>query len=516
MLNISAAAELACLALALITVVTATLLVWRERRSSQRLRVRVLEAARRLSRGDYGHTIDAREQGELTEIAHAFDAASANLRRQSTRLAALLDLDRALLSGDGLEPVLPAAMPAIAAALQCRSVSIVLLDDSHPDRARAYDHCAGGAPPVARELDIDAEQLRHAGGAGDSLEVGAVGVNEAAFLAPLILAGARAFRFCALRDRGTLIGFLCAGFRVEAHANDADDISFAEIAERLSLSSAPRLRSTTVPVVQPPPRSPLESGLHRALQRDEFTLAFQPIVDAHSHHVGGVEALVRWPRDKHGVSRDAAEFIPVAEQSGLIVDLGDWVLRSACQQFAAWRREGLDLDYISVNVSARQLRYAGLLPTVLACLQRSAMTPSQLQIEIRESLLQHDAAALAVLAELAHRGVRLALDDFGAGGSSFSALHSLPVHAIKIDRACVAAMGGDVTMRAIVEAAIGMGAALRRRVIAEGVENSEQLKFLEDAGCDALQGYHFAAPMPAAACGDYLRARQQANATLAA
>jgi len=491
-------------------------LAWRRH---DRLRVRMLEVARHLARRDFGHTLESREAGAMKEIAQAFDRVSATLQRRERQAKALLDLDLALLQGGGLEPVVATVLPAIATALHSRSVSIVLLGAERADRARRFDYVVDGAADPAvqsGEVAIDAGQLRTAPAGGRELDLHAAGVDSEEFLAPLTLSGARAFRLCALECNGRIAGFLCIGFRVDAHDHDEVEIDAGELAQRLSMALTLGARAAIPETPQSAaPRSPLESGLHRALQREEFTLVYQPIVDAHSHRIGGVEALVRWPHGDQGPSRAAAEFIPVAEQCGLIVDLGDWVLRTACVQFDQWRRRGLELDYVAVNVSARQLRYASLLPTVLACLQRSGMRPGQLQIEVNEPLLRDGAESLAVLRELSRRGVRLALDDFGTGPSSLGALQDLPIHAIKIDRSCVAGLPDDPTQRAILAAAVGMGAAARRLVIAEGVETDAQRQCLEAAGCDALQGYLFARPMPAEEIPDYLQARRTATALVA-
>jgi EAL domain-containing protein (putative c-di-GMP-specific phosphodiesterase class I) len=511
-LNITPVLQWLPAAAAILAIVGWARIAWLERRRNGQLRARVLEATRRLARCDFGYAIEARGASELAEIAHAFDVAAANLRRQAQKSTALLDLDRALLRGVGLEPVMSELLSAAAAALQCRSVSIVLLDSASPHRARSFDFLAGAGETAPRHVTIDTQQLRDAPLGARELDVSAVGVDTEDFLAPLTRSGAQAFRLCPLECQSQVAGFLCVGFRVDTHDNNEGDIGASEIAERISLAiSARGLRpampaaATGVTPVVGTARSPLETGLYRALQREEFTLVYQPIITAHSRQVVAVEALVRWPQGSDGATRDAAEFIPVAEQSGLIVDLGDWVLRTACLQFDRWRRDGIDLDYISVNVSARQLRHAGLLPTVLACLQRSGMQGSQLQIEITEGVLDGAPEPLAALRELARHGVHLALDDIDAGDASLDALKDLPLDTIKINRSSVAAMGEDATMRAFVQAAISMGAATHRRVIATGVERQDQLAFLEAARCDAMQGYLFAAPLVAADLPGYLR-----------
>ena len=507
------------LSIALVAVVAAAgvLIARLEQRRSRQLRLRLLEVARHLARRDFGHTIEARTTGELAEIARAFDSASAILRRHAQKTQAVLDLDLALLAGPSVEQAMSAILPTIATALQCRSVSIVLLAGAEPDHARSFDFLANQPLDVApRSVIYHAEQMRTAPTDARNLDARAVGLDDKDFLGPLARSGARAFRFCALVSGGELSGFLCVGFRISAHDSDDGDIGADMIAERLALSLARHKGAGSTSAVMPSGRSRLESGLHRALLREEFTLVYQPIVAAHSRHCGGVEALLRWPQGEDGAVRRAAEFVPVAEQSGLIVDLGDWVLRTACLQFADWRRAGLELDYIAVNVSARQMHNAGLLPTVLGCLQRSDMQPAQLQLEFCARALAEDPESVAVLEELARRGVRLALDDFGVGTAPLGALHTLPIDTIKIDRSCIAAMGADAAQRAIVEGAISMAAASRRRVIAEGVEQRAQCNFLEDAGCDAMQGYLFAPPMPPAVLADYLREQRVATDEFAA
>ena len=497
--------------------VAAVALARRERRRHRQLRLRLLEVARHLARRDFGHTIEARTTGELAEIARAFDSASAILRRHSQRTQALLDLDLALLLGPTVEHAVVSILPAIATALQCRSVSIVLLAGAAPGQARSFDFLTNqplNAEP--RSVILNAQQLRTLPAGSHDLDANAVGLNGKEFLGPLARSGARAFRFCTLASGGQICGFLCIGYRLSAHDSDDADIDADLIAERLSLGLARHAHTRNALAGAIIERSPLESDLHRALQCEEFALVYQPIVEAGSLYCAGVEALLRWPHGNDGAVRSAAEFVPVAEQSGLIVDLGDWVLRTVCLQIESWRRHGLDLDYVAVNLSARQLRNAGLLPTVLGCLRRSGMEPAQLQLEFSAKVLVDDPELLLVLEELARRGVRLALDDFGVGGVTPGALHDLPIDTIKIDHSCIAAMHANSMQRTIVEAAIGMGAASHWRVIAEGVEQDAQRRFLEAAGCDAMQGYLFAPPLPPADLELYLRAQRPRLAGIAA
>ena len=487
----------------------------------------LLAATRRLGRREFaqvpGSAMQEFDEASAWRLGQVYADTASRLRRQFGKLQSLLEMDRWLLSVGAVDETLRGVLPLIAELLQCRAVSVVLLDDLDRNRARSFDFLPEAREPVgaARVIAIDAERLRAARAQEPGLEVSAIGVNSEEFLAPLAASGALAFRVCPLEFRDQVRGFLCIGYRVDAHAQEDAGFGATEIAERLGLALAGRASTaaaaalTGAAAVMPRTRSPLETGMQRALRREEFALAYQPIVAAHSRHVNAVEALVRWPNGTDGLSRTAAEFVPVAEDSGLIVDLGDWVLRTACTQFDSWRRNGLTLDYVAVNVSARQLRHSGLLATVLACLQRSNMQPSQLQLEITEDMLREGPDAVALLRELAQRGVRLALDDFGDGNSSLSAVRDLPVTALKIDRSCVAGLGVNESVQSLVRAVIGMGAATSKIVIAEGVEDRYQLEFLEAAGCDSLQGFLFAPALPAAEIPAFVTAYSEAPSLVA-
>jgi diguanylate cyclase (GGDEF)-like protein len=243
-------------------------------------------------------------------------------------------------------------------------------------------------------------------------------------------------------------------------------------------------------------RAELEGGLRRALANSEFMLVFQPIVRSDSGECAGVEALLRWPGHAGG-DTSPAEFVPVAEECGLIVELGDWVLRTACRQFQELKRASVELDYISVNVSAHQLRQEKLAVAVVECLQRNGMRPEELQIEITESVLADGHATERTLRALAHAGVRVALDDFGTGYSSLSYLRDYPVHTIKIDRSFVRDLPADPAACRLVEAMLAMATAVNKHVVAEGIETAEQLRYLQQAGCGGLQGYLLGRPMSA-------------------
>jgi len=238
----------------------------------------------------------------------------------------------------------------------------------------------------------------------------------------------------------------------------------------------------------------LEASLSRAIRNDEMVLGYQPKVDLRSGKVVGAEALVRWRHPEHGlISPD--DFIPVAEETGLIVPLGEWVIAEACGALKALRALGIEDFVISVNLSARQLRQRQFARHLAEVLQRHQVDPHMLELEVTESqLMDRPAEAMEALAELKALGVRLSIDDFGTGYSSLSHLQKFPVDFIKIDRSF---LGGGVHdgHAVITRAIIALGHSLKMKVIAEGVETQEQLTFLRAHNCDQMQGYYFSAAL---------------------
>jgi diguanylate cyclase (GGDEF)-like protein len=238
-----------------------------------------------------------------------------------------------------------------------------------------------------------------------------------------------------------------------------------------------------------------ETSLRRALERGEFALHYQPLVELASGRIDGAEALVRWPQpDRRLVS--PIEFIPVAEETGLIVPLGEWVLREACTQAQAWqaRRPGLR---IAVNLSGRQFRQKDLVGMIEQVLRETGLAPTLLELELTEGILMHHAEdTVHTLARLDEMGVRLAIDDFGTGYSSLSYLKRFPIHTLKIDRSFVQDISTDPDDAAIVTAIVAMARGLNLSVTAEGVETKQQAVFLRSLSCDLAQGYHFGRPMP--------------------
>jgi diguanylate cyclase (GGDEF)-like protein len=241
----------------------------------------------------------------------------------------------------------------------------------------------------------------------------------------------------------------------------------------------------------------LETGLHRALQQRQFILHYQPQLHLASGALSGAEALIRWACPLRG-RRAPAEFIPAAEESGLIVDIGNWVMNEACEQHRRWRRQGVEVPLIAINVSPDQLRHADFVENVKAALLRSDTPPWALELEITESvLLSEQERATRALSELVELGVSLALDDFGTGYSSLGYLRRYPMQVIKIDRSFVTDLPDNADAAAIASAVVAMARTLGKRTIAEGIETTAQLDFLKSLGCECGQGFLFAHPMPA-------------------
>lgn len=245
----------------------------------------------------------------------------------------------------------------------------------------------------------------------------------------------------------------------------------------------------------------LESDLHSALERDEFRLYYQPQVDAAEGRLIGAEALIRWHKRSGNGSFDLItpdRFISFAEDRGLIVPIGEWVIHAACRQIRAWKDAGLTPVPVAVNISAKQFHHTNLLDTVKSAIQESAIEPELLVLEITESTVMEDPKdAVALISEFQRMGIRTEIDDFGTGYSSLSALKRFPFHRLKIDKSFVDAIPGDEDDEAIVAAILNIAASLELEVIAEGVETQAQCQHLLQLGCAAMQGYFFSRPVPA-------------------
>ncbi|MEW6353524.1 MAG: EAL domain-containing protein [Pseudomonadota bacterium] len=253
----------------------------------------------------------------------------------------------------------------------------------------------------------------------------------------------------------------------------------------------------------------LESKLRRALERGELRLYYQPLIELRSGRITGAEALLRWQHPEMGLL-DPEQFIGLAEETGLIVPIGEWVLNSACLQNKLWQDAGLGPLRINVNLSARQFRRADLQEVIDAALRNADLAPDYLGLEITEGLLMDNAKASgALLAAFQERGVHIAIDDFGTGYSSLSYLKHFPLNVLKIDQSFVRHMTSDAHSAALAKSIITLGHSLQLKVIAEGVETAEQLAFLRGEGCDGMQGFLFSEPLPAEAMTQLLRDRQR-------
>ncbi len=243
-------------------------------------------------------------------------------------------------------------------------------------------------------------------------------------------------------------------------------------------------------------RLALESDLRRALERNEFVLHYQPKVDIRSGHIIGMEALVRWQHPTKGLI-PPMQFIPLAEETGLIVPIGEWVLRTACARNKSWQEQGLPPLCIAVNLSARQFTNEYLVQDVLRVLNETGLDATFLELEITESMVMHDPEhAIELLNKLKAIGISISIDDFGTGYSSLSYLKRFPIDSVKIDRSFIRDLPLDGDDAAITQAIIAMAHGLKLKVIAEGTETGEQLSFLHAHGCDEMQGYYFSKPLP--------------------
>ncbi|HSC83464.1 MAG TPA: EAL domain-containing protein, partial [Pseudomonas sp.] len=255
-------------------------------------------------------------------------------------------------------------------------------------------------------------------------------------------------------------------------------------------------------------RLTLEGQLRQALKRNEFTLHYQPLVDSDSGRAIGVEALLRWSGEQGMIS--PAQFIPLAEDTGLIVPIGTWVLREACRQMQFWRRQGLPLETLAVNLSPRQFRQADLLQQVREALHDSGLPASCLELEITEgALMDNVERARETLVALKGLGLKLAIDDFGTGYSSLAYLQRFPLDKLKIDQSFMQGVPDDQANLEIVATIIGLARNLKLNVLAEGVETREQLQALRQLGCNACQGYLFSRPLSAIQLVNWLRSDHQ-------
>jgi EAL domain-containing protein (putative c-di-GMP-specific phosphodiesterase class I) len=251
----------------------------------------------------------------------------------------------------------------------------------------------------------------------------------------------------------------------------------------------------------------LENSLRKALVNDEFRLVYQPKVDLISGQITAMEALLRWDHPELGLIRPD-EFIPLAEETGLILAIGEWVLQRACSQNVEWCEQGLASMRVAVNISGYQLQQAEFLPRLYEIVSKTGMAFDQLEIEITESvIMQNPEFTIQILNEIQSRGIHISVDDFGTGYSSLAHLKRFSVNTLKIDKSFVRDVESSQTDAAITSAIIAMGNSLNLRVIAEGVETEGQYTFLQEAKCDEIQGYLISRPIPPEKVAEFVKAR---------
>lgn len=314
-----------------------------------------------------------------------------------------------------------------------------------------------------------------------------VGWVKQAFDAPFMHAGIELFLTCSIgismvpEDGRQVYDLLMNAETAMANAKRTGGNGYRFYVREMNATSAERVA--------------MESELRHAVERDELFLQFQPCIDASRLHTIGVEALVRWKHPERGLI-PPDRFIPIADESGLIVDIGEWVLRKACHQAKAWHNQGYTDLSISVNVSAVQFAQPRLLDIVNRALTDSGLHPQALTLEITESVVMHDAeSAVGMLRALKHMGVKLSIDDFGTGYSSLSYLRRFPIDILKIDKSFVRSLGVNDEDTAIVRAIMALAKSLRLTTIAEGVETEQQVELLQREQCDRFQGFHFSRPV---------------------
>lgn len=318
-------------------------------------------------------------------------------------------------------------------------------------------------------------------------------------------------RFAQPFDIGGREVFTSTSIGIAVHPVDGDDVdTLLRNADAAMYHAKDRGRNnfqfyTNAMNVRASRRLDIENNLRRAVQRGELSVVYQPKRDTKSGEIQSLEALVRWDNAELGKVRPR-EFIQVAEESGLIVPIGEWILRTACTQQCQWVEAGFDPIVMSVNLSSYQIRAQRFAELLAGVLQETGADPRQIELEITESaLMRYEDLSIQTLGQLKQIGVRLALDDFGTGYSSLSYLKRFPIDSLKIDRAFVGDLNVDPDDAAITRAIVAMGRSLGLYVIAEGVETAEQEAFLREIGCDAMQGFRIGAPVPADEAVRYLR-----------
>ncbi len=471
---------------------------------------KVWRAANALRQGDFSARVGpVKVRGELGELASAFDNMADRLAedREGLQRLAMHDPLTGLFNRAAMRQALAGALEEVAAG-RMNGVAVILLDlDGFKEINDSLGHPVGDQVLVhiAEQLLATAQDWPHAMPArlgGDEFVIVVRHQDDAASVESLAVAiRDRIMHPLAVADHKFLLAASGGIVLAPEHGTDVDTlIQNADVA----MYQAKRHKRAGFCVFAPelnadaPARLRMHHLLKEAVARKELVLHYQPKVDARSGKLSGCEALVRWNSPVLGPV-SPAQFIPLAEQTGVIADIGDWVLRTACAQLRAWQGRIPEQFKIAVNLSPRQFNERDLSNDVARLLQEAAVPGNRLEIEITEGALMHDPAeAIEALHRLRALGVAVAVDDFGTGYSSLAYLKHLPIDRLKVDRAFVAGLPDDARDRAIIGAVVAIATEVGFHVTAEGVETPEQANSLRKLGCDEFQGYHFGRPVPAA------------------
>jgi len=475
--------------------------------------VALKEAVVAVARGDFNASVHATSNDEIGVLCDAFNQMAVDLKSKQDRLAhvahhdTLTQLPNCVLIYDRLQQALARARRRGLKA------AVIFLD---LDRFKAINDTLGHAAgdQALRRLS---ERLLTCLRADDT--VGRLGGDEFAFVLPDLADGQDCSRFAE-----ALLQTLALPIRIDQHEtvitgslgvavfpSDGDDAGTLLKNAGAAMGRAKELGRNNVQFYAPEMHEQavenlqLEADLRQALAREEFVLRFQAKVSLESGEISGFEALIRWQRPDETLV-PPAQFIPLLEQTGLIVPVGEWVIRAACRQIRAWRDEGIKLLPVAINLSARQFQRQDVCGTVKRALAEFEIEPRLLEIEITETTaMEHSEDMVATLRDLKALGVRIAIDDFGTGYSSLSYLKRFPVDSIKIDRSFIGQVADNPDDAAIAKAIIMMAHSLQLTVTAEGVETAAQLAFLVSNSCNEVQGYYFSRPLPGAECGALLK-----------